>query len=265
MFSAFRETIASLKSSTYGATILTKPFRWVLWYWTKYLILLASIPMVISIFIITWYLPQAPRFITANFPAGSVTVKNHLLSTTIKEPYKTGNQDFALIINTAGGTGDLASVSGGMLFLKDQLVVKSPGTGQLQSQDYKQIPDFSFNRDQLAKWINSNSFKLWLILFAAVLVIGLVTAATGWVFRLALYGFCGLLFWLMGRYLLKKSLTFIQALAVALYASVPQLVISLVLSLVFSDLLNLLVILLFTYLSINWIRNLPPAPAAKNS
>jgi len=156
-----KETVASIKDANYGQVIITKSIKQVLWYWSKYLIFISIIPIIVAIFAFTRYLPESPKFIRDQFPEGKLTVKNHQLSTTVKEPFKTGNQDFSLIIDTGGNPKELDKVTSGILLLKDKAVIKSQDN-QIDTQDYKKIPDFSTDKSQLSSWVSKYQFNLWL-------------------------------------------------------------------------------------------------------
>jgi hypothetical protein len=242
-----KETIASIQDVKY---------RQVLWYWTKYLIFISVIPLIIGVLAFTRYLPESPKFIQDKFPEGRLTVKNHQMITTITEPYKVGNQDFTLIIDAGGDAKELDTVTNGILLLKDKVVIKTPDN-QLDIQDYTKIPDFSTDKTEIYSWVSGHLFHLWLGGVAGILILGIIGFIFSWVFRIAVYGLWALIFWILGKYLLKKTLTYLQSLSVVLYASIIQLVLSLFLAIAPNQLLEALGTVLFVYFTFTWIRNLP--------
>jgi hypothetical protein len=254
----FKETVASIQDPNYGQVIISKPFRPALWYWTKYLILISVIPLIIGIFAFTRYLPESPKFIQDKFPEGKLTFKSNHLSTSLKEPYQVGNQDFVFIIDTKGDAKELAGFTSGVLLLTDKAVIKTQDN-QLEDQDYSKIPDFSITKAQLSSWVSQHLFALWLGGFVIILILGMVSFGLAWAFRLAIYLLWALAFWIFGKYLLKKTLTFLQSLSIVLYASIVQLVLSLFLAIAPNQLLDALGTVLFVYFAFTWLRNLPAA------
>jgi len=228
----------------------------VLWYWTKYLLLVSVLPLIFGLFALTRYLPESPKFILDKFPEGKITFRNKQLSTTIPEPYKVGNQDFIFVIDTNGNEKELDNFNAGILFSKDKAFIKSQDN-QFESQDYAKIPDFSLNKTQLSSWVSQHLFNLWLGGLAAIIIFGTITFGLSWLFRMAIYALWALVFWLIGKHLLKKTLTYVHSLNIVLYASVIQLLLSLFMILVPNQILDILGTVLFVYFAFAWLRNLP--------
>jgi hypothetical protein len=264
MIATFKETITSLQDNKYGQVIIGKSFKSVLWYWTKYLLLISIFPLVLVISLLTRYLPQAPKFILDNFPEGTLTVKDSQLSSTINQPYKLGDSNFSVILDTGGNLSELDSVQSGVLFLKDKLVTKSPES-QIQTQTYGRLPDFSLDKFQLADWITQNRSRLWFGGLVLILVAAVLISAAVWSGYLLGFVIWALVFWLVGKYLLKKVLTYVQCLNIVIYAQVLPLILSFILSFAPNQILDYMRLLIFFYFGFSWIWNLPgtevPTPA----
>jgi hypothetical protein len=161
-----------------------------------------------------------------------------------------------VILNLESNPADLNEVKSGILFLKDKMVVKTE-TGDIQTQTYDNIPDFSVDKYQLSGWISQNRIKLWIAgLVVTLLAVLLGTVFTGiiWITRLA---FGAVIFWLVGRFAFKKAVTYLQSFNIAIYASVLPLLISFILSLSQNGILGYFGLFLFFFFGISWIRNLP--------
>ncbi len=256
MIATFKETITSLQDNKYGQTIIAKPLKQVFWYFIKYLLLISVFPLVIGIFLLTRYLPQIPKIIVDSFPDGFVQIKDKKLYSTISQPYKAGDSEFLLILNLESNPADLNEVKSGILFLKDKMVVKTEA-GDIQTQTYDNIPDFSVDKYQLSGWISQNRIKLWIAgLIVTLLAVLMGTVFTGifWIIRLA---FGAVIFWLVGKFAFKKTVTYLQSFNIAIYASVLPLLISFILSLSQNGILGYFGLFLFFFFGISWIRNLP--------
>jgi maltodextrin utilization protein YvdJ len=255
VINTFKETVISLQDNKYGLTIIAKPLKQVFWYFIKYLLLVSVLPLVIGTFLLTRYLPQTPKLIVDNFPDGLIQIKDKQLYSTINQPYKAGDSEFSLILNLEGSQTDLDAVKSGILFLKDKMVVKTE-EGDVQTQTYDKIPDFSVDKYQLSGWISENRIKLWiagLILTLSAVLLGTVFTGIFWVIRLA---FGAVIFWLIGKFAFKKTITYLQSFNIAVYASILPLLISFILSLSSNSFLGYFSLFLFFFFGISWIRNL---------
>jgi hypothetical protein len=256
MIATFKETITSLQDNKYGQVIIDKPLKVVLWYWTKYLLLIAAFPLLLAIFLFTRYLPEAPKFILDQFPEGTISAKDNQLSSTISQPYKLGNSNFSLILDLGGDVSELDSVQGGVLLLKDKLISKSEN-GQIQMQTYGQIPNFSLDKHQLSDWITGNRLKLWIGGSTFLLIAGILITSIIWLGYLLTFVLWAIPFWLGGKFALKKTLSYFQSLNLVIYASVLPLLLSFILSLAPNKILDYLRLVLFLFFGISWISNLP--------
>ena len=261
MISTFKETIASIRDKNYAKLIIAKSPKQVVWYWSKYLILVSVIFLVISVFSLTHYLPQLPKFINDYFPDGVLSSRDNLLSTTINQPYKKGNSEFVFIMNLEGSASDLDAYTAGVLVLKDQLVFKT-NPDQVQIQKLDKVPNFSISKNDLSSYVSKNNLKLWLIGCGILVALSLVGALVNWTFRLVVNASAALLFWISAKYLMKKQINFIDTFKIILYANVLPLLLSFFLSSPPNPIFDFLNLGLFIFLSLRWIRNLPDTVVA---
>lgn len=256
MLNTFRETIQSFRDKTYSHKILPKPIKSTLWYWSKYIIIISVLPLIISILLLTRFLPEMPKIIRENMPVGEIGAKNHLLFTTYKQPLVMGNSDFKVILNLEGSPQDAASISAGFLILKDQLIAKSPD-GTLETQKFTKIPDFSFNKDSFSSWVSANLLKLWFGGVGLLIAFGLLGFGLTWIYHFSLYSFFALIFWLIGKYLMKKNFDFRQSFNLSLYASIIPIILSTLQIISPNQVFDLIGLGIYLYFMISWIMILP--------
>jgi hypothetical protein len=256
MIATFKETLTSLQDNQYGGQIITKPLKSVIWYWLKYLLFLSVFPLIVAIILLTRYLPQSPKFIHERFPDGVIGAKDQQLFSTIAQPYRIDNPDFSVILDLEGSEPELDSAKNGVLILKDKIVTKNEN-GQIETRTYGKIPDFSVDKNQIADWISQNSLKLWFIGLLIILIgvsIGLAISFFMWTIRLLI---ATVVFWLISKYVLKKSISYLQTFNIVVYASILPQIISFILSLAPSTIFSYLSLFIFLFFGYTWIKNLP--------
>lgn len=255
MIKTFRETLTSLQDSNYGNKIITLPLGAVIWYWTKYLILIAGISLIGITFFITNKLPQVPRFITEKFPDGTFEIKDGVLSSSISQPLVMGNNDFVFILDTNASPSALDSYTSGFLLQKDQAVIKSED-GHQNVQSYKQVPNFSTSRQDLADAISKNIVKVWFAIFGILFVLTLIFSTFTWFWKAVSYLIWAAIFYLITNFILKKKLQFIEVFKIVIYASVLPFILSIILSFSPNPLLEILNLGVLSYFGFNWISNI---------
>ncbi len=269
MLATFKETITSLRDPKYGQIIIAKPLKSVVWYWTKYLLLVSFIPMIIAIVLLTRFLPEAPKLVEKKLPEGTLGSKNHELFTTIqpldlKIPETEGSGPFRFIFDLNASPSAAESMSDGVLVLKDQLIVKT-SDGRTQIQTFEKLPDFSTDKSQIAGWIRAHRYQIWTAGFIVILLVTAVISGITWVFRFLIFLVWTLVSWLVAKYLMKKSLTYLQVLNIVIYSSIIPLLLSLILTLTPNPILSLLNTGIFVFFIFTWIKNISPSAAVTSS
>jgi hypothetical protein len=265
MVKTFKETIRSLQDPGYGNVIISQPLKKVVWYWTRYLLLVAGMGFLLAIFFVTNKLPQLPRFIDEKFPQGDITFKGGQLSTTIAQPLFIGSQEFALVLDTEASASALDKYSSGVLFQKNQILLKSED-GQTDIQTYDRVPDFSVNKQIASEAISKNIIKIWFALFGIVLLFTLIISSITWFWKGLSYVIWALLFLAISKFIMKKNLTYLQVLKIVIFASVLPFLLSIILSFFPNPILEILNLAVLSYFGFNWISNVQselPAPLAK--
>lgn len=261
MISTFKETIRSLQDQYYGNEIIARPLRSVIWYWSKYLLLLAGIVTLLSVAFMTNLLPQAPRFIEEKFPSGYIQLKDHLLTTSLPQPIVIGNKEFALIMDTENSTAsELEAYVSGISFHKDQVFLKSED-GRIESQSYSQVPDFYADKNPVIDFLSHNMVKVWFVLLGLILILVLIGTSITWSWKMLSYVIWSAVFFLIVKFIMKKTLNYLQVFRIVIYAGVLPFLFSTLLSFFPSPILEILNLAIFSYLGFNWVTNLKtPAP-----
>lgn len=264
MIATVRETITSLKKPDYGQVIVTKTTKSVFWYWTKYFLIIAAIPIIAAVVLLTRFLPQLPGFVEKKLPEGVLGFKDKVMFSTVKQPlvyeFADGQTSFKFVFDLEASPSALDSVDTGLLILKDRIITKS-NAGQSQAQEYGNVPDFSIDKFQIAAWLQSHLSGLWSVGFFLILVLSSIIIGITWVIRAGFFLVWALIFWLFSKYVLKQPLTYIQILKLVIYASVLPLILSVILAIMPNSLLSLLntgIFVAFTYI---WIKNFSAVPS----
>lgn len=250
----FKETVQSLRDPLYGKTIISRTPKAALWYWTRYLILFAVIPAVIGIFALTYYTPQFPHLLREDLPDFDLTVKNGQASSTLKQPYILGTQDFAIILDTAGKPSSLDQVKSGILILRDQIIAKS-SDGHTDSRSLKDLGDFHFDKQTTASWLSQNELTVWVVGVLGIIFIALVIGFFYWLFHVAVFFLLTAVFLIITR-IFKRPLPFWDLFKIVIYASVLPLIISAVTAISPNPVIDYLNIGLFVYFVVSWHRSL---------
>ena len=257
MVATFKETLTSLQDPKYGQVIISRSLKFVLWYWTKYLLLLAIFPLLLTIFAFTYFLPQLPRLAEKNFPEGTLGARNHQLFSTIPQPYQIWQgQNFAFILNLEGHPEDLDRTSNGVLILKDKFIAKTEN-GRTQIQTFSNIPDFSLDKYQLATWLANHRYQIWLVGTVAIILITAIFIGGFWLFRLGSFSLWTLVFWAGNKISIKKHLSYLQIFNLVVYASIFPLLLSAILFFAPNGILSLVTLGLFLFFSFSWLKNIP--------
>ncbi|HJZ05212.1 hypothetical protein A2634_00375 [Candidatus Amesbacteria bacterium RIFCSPHIGHO2_01_FULL_48_32] len=262
MLATFRETLTSLQDKYYGKVISTRSLRQVLWYWTKYILLLAVIVIVFGISLITYYVPQLPRLIETNVPQFDIAIKNDQISTTQPTPVTWGNSDFAIILDPSGTEDQLNDFSAGILVLRDRIVSKSQDSST-RIQPLKNVGDFSLSKSDLVFWLSRHSLRAWAIGLSVLIVGALTFSLFFWSLRLSSFSLWAGLFWLISRFT-HRPLPYLTFFKLTIYASVLPLLVSAVNSLSPNAFLNYLGLGLFLFYSLSWFWNLTSSKTSPN-
>lgn len=253
MLATFRETIKSLQDKTYGGEIVKKSLGQVIWYWTKYLLLFALIPLVLIIGSLTYSVPQLPNTLRNQLPEFVGGIKDGKFFTKNTEPLRFQDPNFLFILDPTASESDLASVSAGIVISQDQMFFKDNGT--TRSQDYSDIPDFEIAKSGLTDWVSTHQSLIWVILVSATILLGLLLVIFYWVYRFVTFWIWAAVVWALAR-ILKKTLVYTDAFKIVIYASILPLLISAVLFVAPSDVMGLIGFGVFAFFTVSWIINL---------
>lgn len=253
MLATFKETLRSLQDKTYGREIIKKDPKNVLWYWTKYLLLFATIPLAMSVASLTYFVPQLPKILKDNLPDVKAGVANHQFYVDPSDPLKFGDANFLILVDPEASESALSQYPAGVVITKDKTYFKDGGS--VSSESHAEIPDFSITKPQAVTWASEHQLQIWVALLTTVLVLTVVILIFYWLFRFIFFWIWSLVFWFVAK-ILKKQLTLPQSFNLVVYASVIPLLVSAVLFLAPNDVISLLNIGVFLFFTVSWIINL---------
>ena len=258
MLSTFRETLTSLQDKNYGQVISQKSLRQAIWYWTKYLLLLTLIPIVLGLIALTYFVPQLPKLLDTTLPDFSLAIRNNRLVQFAPQPFSWGNSDFSFLVDITHPQANLNDYKAGILIQSDRVVTKDLD-GAVTTQPLQKLMDFNLSKPQGVSWTKDNT-PLLLALGLSTLILGaLVISSTSWLLQISAMSLWSTILWLVGR-LIHRPLPFQTLFKLALYASVLPLLVSAVNVLSSSAALEFLSLGLFLFYFLSWFWNLTTSP-----
>lgn len=255
MISIFRETATSLKDLKYGQEIVKKTAKKALWYWTKYLFLVTTIGVVLSVGVLTYYTPQLPKLLQDKIPDADLTIKNGLASSNTKQPFIQGDKNFAFILDIKGKAEELDNYKSGVLILADKLVVKKDD-GSTQTYLLEEFNNITLNKKTILDWLSHNQGVILGVGVVLILVGALLMTGFTWIFKVSGFLLWAVLLWIVGL-ILKKRLSYLDAFKLAAYASVLPFIIS-IFAVLSPGMTNYILQLgLFLLYALGWLWYLP--------
>lgn len=263
MITTFRETLASIQDPTYGRQIVLKPFKQVLWYWLKYLLLFTLIPLFLIIAAVTYLIPQLPGLLGEYLPEGEIAVKRGQLSINPNQQLTLGTQDFLIIVDPTGASSQSLDLAfSGLLVTQETLWIKGTG-GQTQPFPLSDVPDFFLTKTHLIEWLSQHQGQVWIMAFFGLSTLALIIFLFQFVTRLASFFIWSTLFWLLAVAFRHRT-PYLHVFRLTLYAAVPSLILSAILFLAPNHYLIYLNIGLFVFFALNWLWNLSPSPKSSS-
>jgi len=257
MIATFKETLASLQDLKYGQTIIKKTVGQALWYWTKYLLLITVLAVILAIAALTYYAPQLPKLLQDQIPNLDLTIKDGQASSTVKQPFVAGDEKFIFILDTAGKLEDLDKYPAGILVLADKIVAKKD-TADIRTYPLKDFPDGTFTKTQVLDWTKNNQLAILGIGAIAAIFLGLFITGLTWTWKVSGLVIFALLVWVASR-LIKRTISVADSLKIVLYASVlPTLVSAVSILSPASKVSSIIQLGLLLIYSVGWLWYLPP-------
>ncbi|MBI2587419.1 DUF1189 family protein [Candidatus Amesbacteria bacterium] len=252
MISTFKETLTSLRDPKYFEVIAKKTVKQSLWYWGRYVLFFALVPIILALFTLTYYTPQFPRLAKKYLPEVDLTVKNGLASTSLRQPFIANFEDIVFVIDTTGDSSFLSQP--GVMITKDKFIFRSP-EGDTQTQSLKDLGDFHFDKSAAISWISSHQFQIWLLGLLLIILTAVIFSLFYVSFNILLFLFWAAVLWAISRLRHRKFL-FTTGFKIAVHASVLPLIISAVTFISSSQLFFFLNLFLFAFYTISWYRQL---------
>lgn len=257
MIATFKETLASLQDLKYGQTIIKKTVGQALWYWTKYLLLIAIVGVILAIAALTYYAPQLPRLLDDQIPNLDLTIKDGQASTTVQQPFVAGDDKFIFILDTTGKLEDLDKYPAGILVLADKVVAKKD-SADIRIYPLKDFPDGTFTKTLVLDWIKNNQLTILGLGTAVAIFLGLFITGLAWMWKVSGLVIFALLVW-VASHLIKRTVSVADSLKLVLYASVLPILVSTVSILSPASKLSTIIQLgLLLLYSLGWLWYLPP-------
>lgn len=253
MLATFKETIHSFRDLRHGDNIVKNSVGHELWYWTKYLLTLAILGLVVALAVLTYFTPQLFKIASQTLPDITITVKEGKASANVPQPFVRGDENFSFIIDTKGDGQELDKYKSGMLLTADKLITKS--TNETRITELKEVEDFTASKAMVVDWLKTHQ--------ATILIAGIVLALLIFVLMGGMYYAWNMLWFLIWSLLLlivgkifKKKLVFTNAFKLVVHASVFAFFVQFIATLLSvrnADMVALLVVLFY---SISWTYNL---------
>ncbi len=252
MIATFKETIKSLRDVKYGKEIVKKSVGQALWYWTKYLLLIVGVGVVLAVAALTYYTPQLAKLAMVNLPDVTLSVKDGQVSTDVPQPFVRGDDNFLFIIDTKGSVDNLDKAKAGVLILGDKIVTKSERETRIVS--LQDVQDFTTSKSLVVAWINTHQMTIFGLGLALILTTVAVLGGLFWLWEVAGFALWALVLLLAAK-LMKKNLLYINAFKIAAYASVISLLIRALTLFSGGAILSLLALAAFLFYALSWIKN----------
>jgi hypothetical protein len=224
MLNTFKETYRSIIDKQYGNVIVAKKLREALWYWTKYLILFTVLPVILFIFLITYFVPQLSKLASSQLPEVTVSLAQGKLSVDPYKPLVFGNADYRVIVDLEGKSTLLDTTPSGLLVLQDRIIFKN-SQDDSRTIDYQKMGDFQITKSTVVNWLSQNQLKIYGFLFLAIILIAIVSFTAYWLTSLFTYAAWSAIYFFISK-IIKRPMRFMPILLLTIYASVPSLVVS---------------------------------------
>ena len=210
MITTFKETLASLQDLKYGPKIFGKTIKQAYWYWTKYFLALAGIGLFLILAVITYFVPQVPKFLSQNFPESQPAIYT--------------DSGISFILDTTGKITDLSDYKTGILVTADKIFFKDQQS-KVQEIAIKKFGDTAFDKNTIVNWSGKNKPLLWGI--AAGLAVLMLLSYGGFLYisYLVIMLAAAVGIWTLSL-ILKTRISYINSLKLVFYASVLPLVVS---------------------------------------
>jgi hypothetical protein len=254
MLATFRETIRSIQDRSFGREIINKSLSQVTWYWTKYLIVIASITALLGLCLLTYFVPQLPRLAQQNLPDINIQIKDGKLITDLTEPFIQENNNFTLIISPMGTEKDLDGHQSGILVLSDTLITKTPE--QSRSLKLSEIGDLAYTKSDAVSWTRDNQFLLLIVGIFTLIIFSLLFWGFYWVSRWPGFIAVAIVSWLAARFW-KRSMTYYDALKISIFAAVFPLMIFLASLFTTTPIITILSLVVWLFYCLTWTYRLP--------
>lgn len=253
MIATFRETAKSLQDLKYGTQILKKTAGQCLWYWSQYLLLFLIVSCVLGLGILVYYTPQLPKLATDNLPDLTLTVKNGKASTNVPEPFVRGDDNFTFIIDTKGTVTNLDKYKTGLLLTADKFIAKSENETRIM--ELKDVENFTGSRSTIVSWLKSHQPNILIFGLVALMIVAAIGLGFYWLWNVLTFALWAVAL-MFGAKTLKKSLSYVDAFKIVVYASVPALLIHLVGFFFPGSFLGLFALGIFLFYVYSWTKNL---------
>lgn len=225
MITTFKETLASIQDLKYGQVVIKKTVKEVLWYWTKYLLVIAFGSLFLGLAGIVYYTPQLPQLLNQNFVRGDT--------------------QFALVVDTKDIPDNIDRYTQGIFILKDKMITKSDGNLETISYDKQAILDYTNNHQNQILVVG-----ILITIFTTLILFSLV-----WVWKSFTFAVLAGILWLIVK-ISKRELFFVNAFKIIVYASILPFLVSILAIFSpgwFADLLGTGLLIFYI---LNWTRNL---------
>ncbi len=255
MIATIKETWASIRNLEYGQQIVKKTVGQAFWYWFKYVLAISLVLVVMALASLTYFTPQLPKFAETMLPNISITVKDGKLTSTAPQPYVAGDANFMFILNTKGRVEDADKLKAGVLVLADRAIVKNDT--ETRVFNFSDIKDnFTLTKNGVINWLKDDKSTLLLIGLVIILIGTIITLGTYLISKWIAFIIGALILFVMAK-IIHRSVSFGDTLKLAIYAAVPSLIVSLLLTFTPNQSNSVITLGVWIFFACAWLVKLP--------
>jgi len=195
------------------------------------------------------------KLVDKNLPDISLEMKNAKLSSSLPKPLVVSEEGQAFILDTTGQYQSLDDFTSGVLVGSTSAIVKeSPES--ITTHTYTDVRDFILTKAIVSSWLSGHTPQVWLVIIGVVLLVWLIALVFYTSFLSVLMLVSALILRFVARFM-STSVSFTAAFKLSYYALVPTMLLSAILFVAPNQLLFLLNLAVFAFLSLSWLKNLP--------
>ncbi len=253
---------SSLTNKQFGNRIVGARTRKVVQYWLTSILLLSLIPILISLSLITYFVPQIPKKLKDHLPDGEISVKQGVLSTSFGEKFTWKSDDFSLLIDLSESGKDVVPPASSLLLTATNISLVTP-ENQKYSYNIDKVQDITLSKTAIVTWFNQNLVKVWGFIVLILIIGALFSIVSFAAYELTVILVISAIIFVINKLVFKKPVAISGIFKLSTYSSIISLVVSTLFSFLMGPMSWMISMsILFGYTSV-WLLNIqsPQKPA----